>query len=113
MQSIQHSALDVSGGAVPPGLPFVYLPIKAVASAVGRSVPTLYKLIASGKFPQGDLIDANTRRWRSNVVARWLEETAAKADAEREHSDAHIKRRAQTSITARRNRSAQVAGDAQ
>lgn len=113
MQSLRPSTPAVAGAAVPPGLPFVYLPIKAIAEAVGRSVPTLYKLIASGKFPQGDLIDANTRRWRSDVVARWLEETAAKAEAEREHADAHIKRRAQSSIAARRNRAAQIAGGTQ
>jgi predicted DNA-binding transcriptional regulator AlpA len=103
MQS-SHSALAFAGATAPHGLPFVYLSAKAVAEAIGRSVPTLYKLIASRKFPQGDLIDTNTRRWRSDVVARWLEETAAKAEAEREHADAHIKRRAQASIVARQNR---------
>jgi predicted DNA-binding transcriptional regulator AlpA len=90
----QHSALAYVGAP----LPFIYMPAPAVSNAIGRSIPTLYKLISAGRFPQGDLIDTNTRRWRSDVVAKWLEETAEKAAAERETSDRHIKRRARLSV---------------
>lgn len=109
----QHSALAYASAS----LPFIYLPVSAVSNAIGRSVQTIYKLIAAGKFPQGDLIDTNTRRWRSDVISAWLEETAARSAAERETSDQHIRKRAQASIDARRPKvtehTALVAGSAQ
>jgi predicted DNA-binding transcriptional regulator AlpA len=79
MQS-QHSALAFTGA----GLPFQYMPIRAVCAAVGFSVSRIYALIKLGEFPAGDLIGAQSRRWKSTDIAAWLiaqSEQAAQREA--------------------------------
>ena len=57
-------------------LPFIYLPIAAVTAVVGMSVAKIYDLIKRGDFPTGDLIGAQSRRWKSTDIASWLNEQA-------------------------------------
>ncbi len=64
-------------------LPFTYLPIAAVCNAVGLSVSSVYVLIRRGEFPAGDLIGAQSRRWKSTDIAAWLIGQSKKA-AQRE-----------------------------
>ena len=81
-QSNQHQSLPESAGAY---LPFVYLPIKAVLGAVGLSTSRVYELIRQGEFPSGDLIGAQSRRWKSTDISAWLiaqSEKAAQREAE-------------------------------
>jgi len=81
----QFSALAFTGATIPPAayLPFIYMPIAAACSAVGVSGSRIYELIRAGEFPPGDLIAAQSRRWKSIDVAIWLQQRAAKA-AQRE-----------------------------
>ena len=53
-------------------LPFCYLPIREVCAAVGFSTSRIYELIRQGEFPAGDLIGAQSRRWKSTDIAAWL-----------------------------------------
>ncbi|MCK9382119.1 MAG: AlpA family phage regulatory protein [Sulfuritalea sp.] len=53
---------------------FRYLNFRQVAGYRGCSVSTLYNDIAESRFPAGERLGANTVRWRSDVVAAWLEE---------------------------------------
>jgi len=48
------------------------MPIKAVLGAVGLSTSRVYELIRQGEFPAGDLIGAQSRRWKSTDIAAWL-----------------------------------------
>lgn len=65
-------------------LPFNYLAIDAVLEASGiGSKSDLYKKIREKKFPEPDRLDGRSR-WRSDRIAQWLTEQAAKADADRE-----------------------------
>lgn len=66
-------------------LPFIYMPIKAVIAAVGFSTSKIYDLIQRGAFPAGDLISAQSRRWKSTDIAAWLiaqSEQAAQREAD-------------------------------
>lgn len=91
-------------------LPFVYLRARDVAAAAAISIPTLYRKIADGQLPQGDLIDANNRRWRSDVIAKWLEATSAQAAKNQESAEVRpcIKARRKKAI----DRAALAAGGA-
>ena len=60
-------------------LPFVYMPIRAVCGAVGYSTSRIYELIRAGEFAAGDLIGAQSRRWKSTDIAAWLIEQSSKA----------------------------------
>lgn len=75
-------------------LPFVYMPIAAVCGAVGFSVSMIYELIKVGEFPKGDLIGAQSRRWKSTEIAAWLNEQAAKAAQREVELAASLKRKA-------------------
>lgn len=77
----QH-ALPTEVGA---HLPFIYLNIATVRQAVGFSTSRVYDLIRQGEFPRGDLIGAQSRRWKSTDIAAWLNrqaELAAQREAE-------------------------------
>jgi len=65
-------------------LPFQYLRLQAVLEATGfASKSTLYLKIREKKFPAPDRLDDGASRWRSTLVAQWLIEQAARADAQR------------------------------
>jgi len=85
-------------------LPFVYLRAQDVANAAAISKPTLYRKVAAGELPQGELLGPGTRRWRSDVIAAWLESISAAAASNRDGADEHIQQRARISVAARRKK---------
>jgi prophage regulatory protein len=90
-QSNQHQSLPESAGAY---LPFVYLPIKAVLGAVGLSTSRVYELIRQGEFPPGDLIGAQSRRWKSTDISAWLIAQSEKSARREVDLGAPLKRKA-------------------
>lgn len=105
MQTKQHAALAFASTSQS-HIPFILLDVRAVALAIGRSAQTVWKMVAAGEFPQGILISTNSRRWRSDVVAQWLADFTAKAEAATEQRGELQKRRAQASIEARQQNAA-------
>lgn len=82
MRTQNQHEMPASVGA---NLPFAYLPIASVSKAVGFSTSRIYELIKKGEFPPGDLIGAQSRRWKSTDIANWLlrqSELAAQREAE-------------------------------
>lgn len=92
-------------------LPFVYFPIAAVKQAVGFSTSRIYDLIRRGEFPPGDLIGAQSRRWKSTDIANWLVAQSEKSAQREADMAAPLKRKAdaaaQKSALARRQRNGQ------
>ena len=82
-------------------LPFRYLSKKTVLE-VGpyKSNSSLCAQIKAGNFPAPDHIGGRAM-WRSDRVAQWLTEHAAKADAEREQRAKVAQKRAQKMVRAR------------
>lgn len=79
-------------------LPFVYLQIAAVRSACGLSTSSVYVLIKAGKFPPGDLIGAQSRRWKSTDIAAWLNQQAEKASQREAELSAPLKRKSNMAV---------------
>lgn len=75
-------------------LPFIYMPIAAVCSAVGLSTSRIYELIKAKEFPAGDLIGAQSRRWKSTDIAKWLIEQSEKAAAREAEFSEPLRRKA-------------------
>jgi prophage regulatory protein len=113
-QSIQSKSLPETAGTH--HLPFVYFPIKAVCEAVGLSTSRIYDLIRRGEFPAGDLIGAQSRRWKSTDIAAWLIAQSEQAAQREADLAAPLKRKAdraaQKSALARRQQKAQEVGHA-
>jgi predicted DNA-binding transcriptional regulator AlpA len=83
-------------------LPFTYLPLDAVLTATGiRSKSKLYAMIKRGEFPEPDRLSVRCSRWRSDVLAGWLEEVAAVAEREREERTKAAIEKAQGLVLAR------------
>lgn len=114
----QHSITARVAASLPTGanLPFIYLPIAAVREAVGLSTSRIYDLIRQGEFPAGDLIGAQSRRWKSTDIAAWLVAQSEKSAQREADLAAPLKckadKAAQKSTLARRQRKAQEAGHA-
>lgn len=83
MRTQNKYEMPASAGAYLPYLPFVYFTIATVRQAVGLSTSRIYDLIRQGEFPAGNLIGAQSRRWKSTDIANWLIEQSEKA-AQRE-----------------------------
>lgn len=94
-------------------LPFTYMPIKAVIAAVGFSTSRIYDLIRKGEFPAGDLIAAQSRRWKSTDIAAWLIAQFEKAAQHEAWMAVPLKKKAeqaaQKSAQARRQQKAEQA----
>jgi prophage regulatory protein len=95
----QHTAPAFAGATMPAAsascyLPFVYFPIKAVCQSVGLSTSRIYELIRLGEFPAGDLIGAQSRRWKSTDIAAWLNKQAEQAAQREAELAAPLKRKA-------------------
>lgn len=113
MQS-QHSSSAFAGSTLPASvgihLPFCYLPIAQVVAAVGFSTSRIYELIKAGEFPPGDLIGAQSRRWKSTDIAAWLLEQSAKSAQRQSELGAALKRKADKAAkTGAANRAARAA----
>jgi len=89
------------------------MPIRAVIAAVGFSVSRIYELIRQGEFPAGDLIGAQSRRWKSTDIAAWLVAQSEKSKQHEAELAAPLKRKsnaaAQASVS---KRAAMAAGGA-
>ncbi len=91
------------------GLPFTYLPINDVCLALGKcGHSTLYDKVKKGEVPAPDKI-GNRSLWRSDVLAKWLEDNAAKAETEREERAKTARSSAQRMVNARVKHQAQAA----
>ncbi len=87
-------------------LPFIYMDIEAVLLAGPyKSRSTLYAKIRAGEFPEPDHIGSAVR-WRSDRVAEWLADRAAKADAERSELNRKAQGKAKELEAARRRAAA-------
>lgn len=109
-----HSASAFAGASLPASvgvhLPFCYLPIAQVVAAVGRSTSSIYALIKAGEFPPGDLIGAQSRRWKSTDIAAWLTEQAEKSAQRQADLAPALKRKADKAArTSASNRAERVA----
>lgn len=83
-------------------LPFIYLPVKAVTAACGMSVAKLYALIKRGEFPTGDLIGAQSRRWKSTDIAAWLCEQSTKAASREDELGSRLRAKSLKAVTAKK-----------
>lgn len=89
---------------------FKYLNFRKVAEYRGCSVSTLYGDVAAGRFPAGERLGANTVRWRSDVVADWLEKQSLNAAASAEELSKKAKERARLAVEGKRKKIAERAG---
>lgn len=90
-------------------LPFVYLSIGDVCAAYGKcGRSSLYAKIKTGDFPAPDK-DGKRSLWRSDVVAKWLEDRAAQAAAGRDEQTRIARAKAQRMVNARAKRQTQAA----
>lgn len=97
-QAAFHNDSALSGA----GLPFIYLGIKSVTLACGMSVAKTYAEIKAGRFPAGDLIGAQSRRWKSTDIAAWLNEQAEKAAAREDELGKPLKEKAAKATKAKK-----------
>ncbi len=82
-------------------LPFTYLPKKKILEVTPyKSNSNLCAQIKAGKFPAPDHIGGRAF-WRSDIIAQWLADTAAKADAERAERTKIAQMRARRMVAAR------------
>lgn len=101
------TGLPVSVGAY---LPFCYLTIAQVVAAVGLSTSRIYELIKAGEMPAGDLIGAQSRRWKSTDIAAWLLEQSEKSAQRQSELGTALKRKADKAAkTSAVNRAARAA----
>ena len=85
------------------GLPFSYLAVDQVLSAIGaRSRSTVYRMVKLGKFPAPDRLSSGAARWRSDLVGKWLEDVAARAEVERAERTAKATAKGHRLVEARR-----------
>jgi len=66
-------------------LPFKYMLKRDVLETIASGHATLAVMVKEGRFPPPDIIGSRAK-WRSDLVAKWLTEQAAKADAGRAES---------------------------
>lgn len=99
-----HSAAIFQGNnaLIGAGLPFIYLPKQSVTLACGMSIAAIYALIKQGDFPKGDLIGAQSRRWKSTDIAAWLNAQAEKAAAREDELGKPLKSKAAKALSAKK-----------
>ena len=99
----QHSiaAFQKSAIAQAAGVPFCYLSRAEVIAICGISQATLYRLIAEGAFPVGDLITLQSRRWKSTDVTNWLECQSILSKDREASAGADLKHRAKKAVAKR------------
>ncbi|MDP1591681.1 MAG: hypothetical protein Q8M07_28245 [Prosthecobacter sp.] len=90
---------------------FKYIPAAKVCEYRGCGLSKLYADIKDGRFPAGERHGANTVRWRSDVVAAWLEEQSLNAAAIAEEAGKVAKARAMLAVAGRRRKAAERAGE--
>lgn len=88
---------------------FKYLSASQVCGFRCCGKTRLYDDIKAGLFPAGERLGANTVRWRSDVVAKWLEEQSRNASTLAEEASAKARARAQLAVAGRRRKAAERA----
>lgn len=88
---------------------FKYLNFRQVAEYRGISISTLYADVAAGRFPAGERLGANTVRWRSDVVAAWLEELSRNSATLADEATKKAKDRARLAVEGKRRKAAERA----
>lgn len=83
---------------------FKYLSAAQVCEFRGCKRTTLYEDIKAGNFPAGERLGANTVRWRSDVVAGWLEQQSRNASSLAEEATKKAKARAQLAVEGKRRK---------
>jgi predicted DNA-binding transcriptional regulator AlpA len=101
-----HHSVSAFAGASAQHLPFIYLQLRAVSAAVSLSQSRIYALIKAGEFPRGDLIGAQSRRWKSTDIAAWLTEQSEKAAKREADLAAALKRKSQKAVATKAQKSA-------
>lgn len=86
-------------------LPFRYLDKKDICPALKACPSKLQEMINAGLFPRPEKHGFRSL-WRSDVVARWLEEQSQKAQAESETRAKAALAKAHIMVSARRDRAA-------
>lgn len=99
-KSHKRAPRDVPRDIVVAALPFIYLDIEDLTQVLRRSKPPIYADIKAGLFPPPDHVGRRAL-WRSDVIAEHLQETSAKADAERETLARTAQARSQRAVLAR------------
>ena len=75
METIANTMRDAAGaghGDLAAKANNVMLPIGLVMRRVGRSRPSIYRLMSHGDFPRPLRVGVRAVRWRSEDVDRWL-----------------------------------------
>lgn len=83
-------------------LPFVYLDKRDICAARKVSASTLYEMIKAGECPAPEKHGTRSL-WRSDVIAKWLEEQTKKARAEGEARAKASAEKARSMVSARRD----------
>lgn len=83
---------------------FKYLSAAQVCEFRGCGLSKFYGDIKAGRFPAGESLGANTVRWRSDVVADWLEEQSRNAKTLTEEATKKAKARAQLAVEGKRRK---------
>jgi len=88
---------------------FKYLSAAQVCEYRGCKLTKLYDDIKAGKFPAGERLGVTTVRWRSDVVAAWMEEQSRNATALAEDAAKKAKERAYRAVEGKRRKAAERA----
>lgn len=107
MPSIPLESSGMEGKMIEPK--FRYLNFRQVAEYRGCSVSTVYNDIAAGRMPAGERLGANTVRWRSDVIAEWLEQQSKNAATLAGEAEKKVKERARLAVEGRRRKAAERA----
>lgn len=83
---------------------FKYLSAAQVCDYRGCKSTKLYDDIKSGVFPAGERLGTNTVRWRSDVVAAWLDEQSRNAATLAEDATKKAKERARLAVEGKRHK---------
>ena len=86
-----------------------YMSAEEVCNCRGCKKTKLYGDIKAGLFPIGERLGMNTVRWRSDVVAAWLEERSRNAVAMSDEAGRKAQERAQRAVEGRRRKRAAAA----
>jgi len=86
---------------------FRYLSAAQVCEFRGCKTTKLYDDIKAGRFPAGERLGTNTVRWRSDVVAEWMDRVSQEASALAAETSQKVAERSRLGVEARRRKAAE------
>lgn len=98
---------DCEGKMIEPT--FKYLSAAQICELRGCKQSKFYDDIKAGLFPAGERLGTNTVRWRSDVVAAWLDDQSRNAKAMADEAARKAKDRALLGVEAKRRKAQQRA----